>query len=141
MHSYKKERRATEKFQEILKIKMSSPYVFASSLSGGNQQKVCLAKCLITEPDIIIFDEPTVGIDIKTKVEIHKLIYQLSMEGKSIILISSDMTELIQISDRVLVFNGGYIIGEMENKKDYDEMSKKIMQVIQKVDVSKKSHN
>lgn len=131
MHSYRKEREATRKYKEILQIKMSSPSVYASSLSGGNQQKVCIAKCLITEPEIIIFDEPTVGIDIKTKTEIHKLIYQLSQEGKSIILISSDMTELVQISERILIFNDGRIVKEEMNSKDYHEMSTRIMNAIQ----------
>ena len=139
MHSYKKEYAATKKYADILQIKMSSPHVYASSLSGGNQQKVCVAKCLITEPDIIIFDEPTVGIDVKTKAEIHRLIYQLSQEGKSIILISSDMTELVQIAERVEVFNGGYIVGDLENTKNYDDMSRRIMKCIQDADIKNAS--
>ncbi len=135
LHSYKKELETTLKYRDILQIKMSSPTVFASSLSGGNQQKVCIAKCLTTDPDIIIFDEPTVGIDVKTKAEIHRLIHELAEQGKSIIVISSDLSELIQISDRTNVFSNGVIVGELMNTKDYDEMSTRIMKLIQEANI------
>jgi ribose transport system ATP-binding protein len=100
------------------------------SLSGGNQQKVCVAKCLITEPEIIIADEPTVGIDVRTKAEIHKLLYDLAQQGKAVILISSDLRELIHISDRILVFRDGAIVSSIMNSKDYDDSSAKIMETI-----------
>jgi ribose transport system ATP-binding protein len=111
---------------------MKSSADVASSLSGGNQQKVCVAKCLITDPDIIIADEPTVGIDVKTKAEIHKLLYELAGQGKSIIMISSDLPELIQIAERILIFSDFKVVGELENMKDYDVMSTRVMESILK---------
>jgi ribose transport system ATP-binding protein len=91
-----------------------------------------VAKCLITDPDIIIIDEPTVGIDVKTKAEIHRLIYELAGQGKSIIMISSDLPELIQIAERILIFSDNKIVGELDNMKDYDIMSTKVMASILK---------
>ncbi len=91
-----------------------------------------MAKCLITDPDIIIIDEPTVGIDVKTKAEIHRLIYELAGQGKSIIMISSDLPELIQIAERILIFSDNKIVGELDNMKDYDIMSTKVMASILK---------
>ncbi len=136
-HSSKKEQKLAEKYRELLRIKLSSTKHIVSSLSGGNQQKVCIAKCLITEPEIIIIDEPTVGIDVNTKAEIHKLIYNLSQKGKSIILISSDFPEMIQLAERIMVFNEGTIVGELKNSKDYEKTSSKVMEMI--LDVNKES--
>ncbi len=85
----------------------------AGSLSGGNQQKVVLAKWLLTDPDILILDEPTRGIDIGAKQEVYQIINELIKQGKSIILISSELPELIGLSDRVYVLNEGKIIGEL----------------------------
>jgi ribose transport system ATP-binding protein len=130
MNSYKKERKLAENYKEMLQIKTNSVSNIIGSLSGGNQQKVCVAKCLNVDPNIIIIDEPTVGIDIKTKGEIYKLIYKLSQEGKSIILISSDLPELILMSERIMVFREGAVVGELDNKKDYDIMSNAIMETI-----------
>lgn len=130
MHSDKKERELADKYRELLKIKVGSIKHQISSLSGGNQQKVCISKCLVTQPEIIVIDEPTVGIDVHTKGEIHRLIYDLSRQGKSIILISSDLPELIQISERILVFREGKVVGEMDNPKDYDAASNQIMNMM-----------
>ncbi len=130
LHSTNREEALAEEHKHRLGIKMSSPQAVVSSLSGGNQQKVCIAKCLVTEPDIIIIDEPTVGIDIRTKGEIHRLVYQLSQEGKSIILISSDLPEMIQLAERIQVFRQGLIVGELENQKEYDLVSRRIMDVM-----------
>ncbi|MEO8409478.1 MAG: hypothetical protein ABI478_02830, partial [Propionivibrio sp.] len=88
------------------------------------------AKCLNTEPEIIFMDEPTVGIDIKTKWEIHQLLHDLSKKGKSIIVISSDLPELIQIADRIQVFRDGKVAGDLQNDKDYNRMSSFIMEKI-----------
>jgi ribose transport system ATP-binding protein len=131
-NSFRKEREMAEKMGKKLQIKMKSSADVASSLSGGNQQKVCVAKCLITDPDIIIADEPTVGIDVKTKAEIHKLLYELAGQGKSIIMISSDLPELIQIAERILIFSDFKVVGELENMKDYDVMSTRVMESILK---------
>lgn len=130
LHSYAREKKTAEQYRELLSIKMGNVQNAVSSLSGGNQQKVCIAKALLTRPEIIIIDEPTVGIDVKTKSEIYKLILDLAESGISIILISSDMAELIQVADRIQVFSGGRIVGEMDNLKDYDTMSTKIMDSI-----------
>ena len=130
MHSYKKQEQLTGQFKDLLKIQMRSGESVVSSLSGGNQQKVCIAKCLVIDPEIIIFDEPTVGIDVGTKLEIHKLIYSLSQQGKSIILISSDLPELIQLAERIQVFRSGKIVGELMNTKDYDTVSSHVMEIM-----------
>ncbi len=132
LNSFRKERSLAKEYGQRLQIKMKSPDDVASSLSGGNQQKVCVAKCLITDPDIIIIDEPTVGIDVKTKAEIHRLIYELAGQGKSIIMISSDLPELIQIAERILIFSDNKIVGELDNMKDYDTMSTRVMASILK---------
>ncbi len=130
LNSPKKQKALAKEFSEIVQVKMSSTEAPVSSLSGGNQQKVCIAKCLLTEPEIIFIDEPTIGIDVKTKAEIHKIIYNLANEGRSIVLISSDMAELIQIAERIQVFRDGRIVGEIENNKDYDSTSARIMERI-----------
>lgn len=83
-------------------------------LSGGNQQKVILAKWLLTEPEILIMDEPTRGIDVGAKAEIYKLMGQLAQQGKAIIMISSELPELMGVSDRIMVVRGGKIVGEFE---------------------------
>jgi len=130
MLNFKKEQEVANKFKEELDIKTPSINQVVNNLSGGNQQKVSLAKGLSVEPDIFIIDEPTVGIDIKTKAEIHRLMYNLTKEGKSIICITSDMQEIIQIADRIVVFKAGKIKGELKNTKVYGEMSKRIMKLI-----------
>ena len=100
------------------------------NLSGGNRQKVSLGKWLAASPDILFIDEPTVGIDIRTKYEIHQLIYRLGEQGTSVVLISSDMPEMIRLADRILVFRAGRIVGDLDNSKAYDEMSRRIMSLI-----------
>ena len=101
-----------------------------ANLSGGNRQKVSIAKGLAVKPEILIIDEPTVGIDVKTKSEIHDLIWNLAQTGISIIVISSDMPEIVKIADRIQVFRHGVICGELSNTKVYDAMSKPIMELI-----------
>jgi ribose transport system ATP-binding protein len=125
--SYGKEKQLAERYRRELAIKTPSVDQIVSSLSGGNQQKIGIAKGLVTDPDIIIIDEPTVGIDVRTKAEIHHLIYDLAEAGKSIILITSDMPEMIRLADRILVFRQGTIVAEMKNEKSYDSMSGAIM--------------
>jgi len=84
----------------------------AGNLSGGNQQKVVLGKWLTAEPEIILMDEPTRGIDIGAKVEIYRLIVQLANDGKSVLVFSSELEELLSICDRILVLCKGTIAGE-----------------------------
>ena len=126
----KKEQTIAQKYRENLQIKTPNLKQAVRNLSGGNQQKVSLGKGLAVEPDILIIDEPTVGIDIKTKAEIHRLMFHLTQQDKSVICITSDMPEIIQIADRIIVFKDGRIMGEITNTKVYEEMSKKIMNLI-----------
>ena len=99
---------------EKLKIKMSNPMQEVQDLSGGNQQKVVLGKWLFTDSDVFIFDEPTRGIDVNAKFEFYKIINQLSIDGKAILMISSDMPELVSMSDRLLVVRNGQITKTLE---------------------------
>src|SRR4029434_2391613 len=82
-------------------------------LSGGNQQKVVLGKALMTEPSVVLLDEPTRGIDVGAKLEIYELINQLTDIGKAVVLVSSELPELIGMSDRILILHEGRITGEV----------------------------
>ena len=113
-----------------LEVKTPSNYQLISNLSGGNQQKISVAKWLAAGTDILIIDEPTVGIDIKTKAYLHKLIIELADKGTSIILISSDMPEMISLSDKILVMKDFQIAGIVENDHNYDAVSAEIMEYI-----------
>jgi ribose transport system ATP-binding protein len=126
----KGEERLAKEFGDKLNIRTPSIFQLVNNLSGGNRQKVSFAKGLAATPEILFVDEPTVGIDIKTKEEIHELIWDLAQKSMSIILISSDMPEVVELADRLLVFREGKIVGEMQNDKNYESMSKKIMSLI-----------
>jgi ABC-type sugar transport system ATPase subunit len=89
----------------------------AGSLSGGNQQKVLLAKWLATGPKVLILDEPTRGVDVGAKVTIHKVICALADMGKCIVLISSDLPELVGLSDRIVIMRKGRLIGRLPNER------------------------
>lgn len=112
---HKKEAENVKGYCTALKIKTSGPDVNAGSLSGGNQQKIVIAKWLGAESDILIFDEPTRGIDVGAKAEIYRLMEKLVSEGKSIIMISSELPELLALSDRILVYRDGEINKELAN--------------------------
>jgi ribose transport system ATP-binding protein len=103
-----------------LAIKTSSREAPANNLSGGNQQKVVIGKWLATEPDILILDEPTAGIDIGSKGEVLRLTRELAAEGKSIIFISSELTELMAVSDRIAVLSGGAVVETIETSSLLD---------------------
>jgi len=120
-----------EEYVRKLEVKTPSLRQSVQNLSGGNQQKVSMAKWLAADSDILIIDEPTVGIDVHTKHAIQNLIWDLADRGKSIILISSDMPEMIRLADRILVMNENRIAGELENTRRYDQMSARIMNLIQ----------
>lgn len=125
----KKEKEAARKMMDELNVRASSEEQIAGSLSGGNQQKVVLAKWLLTQPEIILLDEPTRGIDVGAKAEIYKLINQLAKEGKSVLVISSEMPEIIGLCDRVIVLSDGHIKGSL----DKSELSQqRIMECISK---------
>lgn len=106
-----------ENYREKLKIKSSSIEQNVGNLSGGNQQKVLLAKWLYTDPDIYILDEPTRGIDVGAKYEIYSIINQLVEDEKAVIIISSEMPELIGMSDRIYVMSEGKINGEIKKEE------------------------
>ncbi len=109
--------RSTERMRTLLSIKTPGINVPISSLSGGNQQKVLLGRWLLTDPDILIFDEPTRGIDVGSKSEIHKLLTQLAQQGKCVIIVSSELPEVMGMSDRILVMSEGKEIGIIERKE------------------------
>jgi ribose transport system ATP-binding protein len=111
---FKKEKDLTERILRRLGVKYASVDQEALSLSGGNQQKLLLGKCLFTDPRLLILDEPTKGIDVGSKEEIYELILSLSREGMSVIVISSEVEEIVLLSDRVLVMSEGKIIGAFE---------------------------
>ncbi len=117
------------KFRKDLNIRCSSVFQQTVNLSGGNQQKVVLSKWLFTEPEILILDEPTRGIDVGAKYEIYSIINSLADAGKGVIVISSEMPELLGISDRIYVMNEGRMVGEMPAKEASQE---KIMRAIMK---------
>ena len=106
--------KTAKEYAEKLAIKTPSIAQRVQNLSGGNQQKVVLAKWLICNCDILIFDEPTRGIDVGAKNEIYHLMRELTKEGKSIIMISSEMPELLRMSDRLVVMFEGRVTGEMD---------------------------
>ena len=106
-----------DKYIELLQIKTANRETLIKQLSGGNQQKVILARWLATDPEFLILDEPTRGIDVGTKTEIQKLVIQLAEEGKSLIFISSEMPELINMCDRIVVMNHGRTTGVLSREE------------------------
>jgi rhamnose transport system ATP-binding protein len=97
-----------------LRIKTQSVYAEAGSLSGGNQQKVALARWLAIRPGILVLDEPTQGVDVGSKSEIHKLIVDLAEQGLAILMISSELPEIVGMSDRIAVMHEGVITGILQ---------------------------
>ena len=108
-------------YKEKLKTKCPSVNQLVGNLSGGNQQKVLLSKWMFADPDILILDEPTRGIDVGAKYEIYCIINQLVAEGKSVIMISSELPEVLGMSDRIYVMSEGKIVGEMDGKEATQE--------------------
>lgn len=113
-----KESKQFNEYVGSLQIKIASPDQHASTLSGGNQQKIVLAKWLERNSQIIIFDEPTRGIDVGAKYEIYRLMNKLASEGKAIIMISSELPEVLGMSDRILVMHEGQVKGEISEVKE-----------------------
>ena len=107
--------------KDSLKIKTPSPAQLVKNLSGGNQQKVVLAKWLLTDSKVLIFDEPTRGIDVGAKQEIYSIIKDLAAKGKAVIMISSEMPELLGMSDRLLIMHEGRIAGELNKSEATQE--------------------
>jgi methyl-galactoside transport system ATP-binding protein/inositol transport system ATP-binding protein len=109
---------AVEDYVKKVQIKTPSIMQQIQNLSGGNQQKVLVARWLMTEPEILFLDEPTRGIDVLTKSEIHRLVTTLAGEGKSIVMISSELPEVMGMSDRIMVMHQGKVTGILDNRKD-----------------------
>jgi len=114
----KKEKEIAEEYVDSMSIKTPSLEQHIANLSGGNQQKCCLAKCLARDPKVLILDEPTRGIDVGAKAEIHKLIDGLVQEGRAVIMISSELPEVIGASDRIVVMHEGIKTGEFDTTKE-----------------------
>lgn len=116
----KKEAELADKMMELLAIKAPSKEQLVQNLSGGNQQKVVLGKLLLDEAEILIMDEPTRGIDVGAKAEIYKLICELAEEGKAVIVVSSEMPELLGLCDRIIVLHEGEMMGEVR-REDFNQ--------------------
>ncbi len=129
------EMKVAEEYRKKLNTKCPSIEQFVGNLSGGNQQKVLLAKWMYAEPDILILDEPTRGIDVGAKYEIYCIINQLVAEGKSVVMISSEMPEVLGMSDRIYVLNEGKMVGEFNIE---DATQEKIMACILSTDTAGK---
>lgn len=108
----KQEKDLVEKYSQYLKIKAPTMETKIRNLSGGNQQKVIIARALATDMKVLFLDEPTRGIDVGTKAEIYKIIWELAGQGLSIVVISSEMPELMKLCDRFIVLRNGKITGE-----------------------------
>ena len=106
---------------EKLRIKTSGQNTETASLSGGNQQKIVIGKWLVSEPKIFILDEPTRGIDVGAKAEIYKLMCEFAKQGMAIIMISSDLPELMGMADRIYVMSEGKITGELSREEASQE--------------------
>ena len=119
-----KQNEIADKYIEMLQIKTASKETLIGQLSGGNQQKVILARWLATDPDFLILDEPTRGIDVGTKTEIQKLVLKLAKEGKSLIFISSEIEEMIRTCNKLIILRDGQTVGEItENLTQENVMS------------------
>ena len=110
-----------KKLFKSLRIKAPTIESMVGGLSGGNQQKVVLAKALMTQPSLVFLDEPTRGIDVGAKLEVYELINQLTEQGKAVILVSSEMPELLGMSDRIIVLSDGKIGGEFVSAQTTQE--------------------
>jgi ABC-type sugar transport system ATPase subunit len=116
-----KEKRLTRSYVELLTIKTPSIDQKVLNLSGGNQQRVVIGKWLATQPKVLIIDEPTRGIDVRAKSSIHGLLCDLAKQGVAILMISSDLPEILAMSDRILVMHRGRITGELSAREATQE--------------------
>jgi len=122
-----RERKEARDYAGRMATKMNGIEDLVSSLSGGNQQKVVLAKCMMSDPKVLILDEPTRGIDVGAKAAIYDIMIEFARAGIAIIMISSEMPELIGMSDRIIVMEGGHVKGELEGEEAADQ--EKILQL------------
>jgi rhamnose transport system ATP-binding protein len=119
--NFKRERDLTNSWREKLSIKFNNQADPVDRLSGGNQQKTVLAKWLATDPDLLIVDEPTRGIDVATKAEVHRLVNQAASEGKAVLMISSELPEVLGMADRIIVMREGRQVAEYSRKEATQE--------------------
>jgi ribose transport system ATP-binding protein len=119
--SQKREKEIAEELIKLLQIKTPSPNEIVKNLSGGNQQKVIIAKWLATKPKILLLDEPTRGVDVNAKNEIYRLISELIKQKLAIIMISSELREILAISDRIIVLSEGRKTAEFVQEKANQE--------------------
>ena len=117
----RKERKAIANQISDIRIKVSNPKNLISSLSGGNQQKVVISRTLLTRPQILLLDEPTRGIDVGAKAEIFQIVNNLARQGYGIIFVSTELKEVIAVSDRILVMSKGKITGEFTKEEATEE--------------------
>ena len=109
----REERRALADYRRALSIRMASPEQRIDGLSGGNQQKVVLARWLARDPKVLIVDEPTRGVDVGAKAEVHQILVELAARGIAVLVISSELPEILAVSDRIVTMRQGRITGEM----------------------------
>ena len=130
-------RATADEYIASLDVKVSNRDQLVGQLSGGNQQKVSLGKWLAANTDILIIDEPTVGIDVRTKGAFYQLIWALAEQGKAVLVISSDLAEMVTLVDRIVVMQDFEVTGSVLNSHDYDEMSKSVIRLIheERIDV------
>lgn len=122
------ETKSNQQFFDALRVKAPGLETPVGTLSGGNQQKVVIGKILMTEPEVILLDEPTRGIDVGAKLEVYELINRLTAEGKAVLLVSSEMPELLGVSDRLLILSEGKVGGEFpDTRVDQSELLKAAM--------------
>src|SRR5581483_2979555 len=133
MTNGRKEASVAQRYIQNLSIKTSGLHQMVMDLSGGNQQKVVLSKWLATEPRVLIFDEPTRGIDVGAKVEIYRLMNQLAKQGVAILMISSELPEILGMSDRIMVIAQGRVAGFLDRNEATQE---KIMQYAANVETN-----
>ncbi|CAH0306258.1 Ribose import ATP-binding protein RbsA [Peribacillus simplex] len=119
--SWKQANESANQYIEYLNIKIASPEQQVSNLSGGNQQKVVIARWLSIAPKVLLLDEPTRGVDIGAKTEIHKIVSKLADEGLAVLMISSELPEVLGVSDRILVMSEGRLTGELSKEEATQE--------------------
>ncbi len=124
MLDHEKERGLAGEYAKKLRIKCESPRQLAGRLSGGNQQKVVIAKWLVRGARVFLFDEPTRGIDVGAKVEVYEVMDELARSGAGILMVSSELPELLQVADRILVMRQGRITGELPGRTTQEEIMK-----------------
>ena len=119
--SEKTQRQDTQYYIDAMRTKTPSQETKIRSLSGGNQQKVIIGRWLLTEPEVLLLDEPTRGIDVGAKYEIYQLILDLANKGKTVVMVSSEMPELLGVCDRIVVMSGGRVAGEVDARNTTQE--------------------